>query len=237
MALGEKTTPKEGTGTGSYIAPKGGQCVTGNKLISLKMCKRQEVEQTNRAELIIEQENGARVVIEYFYDEKYAWSEEIVNEQFQSLGTALVGEAAYFKAIGKPESFKGMVEDVNDLILDNSEKVFSMKFVYSRDSNPKSKYFHYPVIGVPRYGNFIELDGTEPSTLAAGQDKYNVFAYPGKPSEDEIQAEFKRRGIADQRPEDAKGQSSSQADSNEAVAAKTETKAEEVAEDDDDVPF
>tara|TARA_R100001463_G_scaffold23551_2_gene56417 strand:- start:27423 stop:28019 length:597 start_codon:yes stop_codon:yes gene_type:complete len=152
-----------------------GEKVTGNKLVSLEMAKDQNGNPVeNRATLTILQRNGAKFT-HSFWDSTEEWAIVQVNREMLHMATKIVTEDEYYAVIEEhgDNTFKGFIKAVAEHILPKAAgKTFSMKIIYKEN---KSNGKWYP--NFPKFPNFIELDGTEPSTFSTNP-KYDVYTMP-----------------------------------------------------------
>lgn len=151
-----------------------GEQVVGNKLVSLEMGNDQNGNPvTNRASLTITQSNGAKFT-HSFWDSTEEWAIVQVNREMLHICTKIVSETEYYAILEEhgDNSFSGFIKAVADHILPKAaDKSFTMKIIYKEN---KSNGKWYP--NFPKFPNFIELDGTTPSTFSTNPqyDKYVV---------------------------------------------------------------
>jgi len=152
-----------------------GECVTGNKLVSLEMAKDQNGNVvTNRATLTFQQNNGATFT-HSFWQAQEEWAIEQVNREMLHICTKIVSEEEYYNVIEThgDGSFPGFIKAIAENIIPKSNgTTYSLKIVYKEN---KSNGKWYP--NFPKFPNFIEVDGTTPSTLSTN-GKYDVYAMP-----------------------------------------------------------
>jgi hypothetical protein len=152
-----------------------GEQVEGNKIESLKMAEDQNGNpSTNRATLTFLQRNGARFT-HSFWDSTEEWAIVQVNREMLHICTKIVSEEEYYSILEEhgDGSFAGLISAVSEHILPKAEgKTFRLKIIYKEN---KSNGKWYP--NFPKFPNFIELDGTSPSSFSTNP-KYDVYAMP-----------------------------------------------------------
>jgi len=152
-----------------------GEQVVGNKLVSLEMAKDQNGNPVgNRATLTIGQRNGAKFT-HSFWDSTEEWAIVQVNREMLHICTKIVSEDEYYSILEAhgDGTFVGFISAVATHILPKAaDKTFTMKIIYKEN---KSNGKWYP--NFPKFPNFIELDGTTPSTFSTNP-KYDVYVMP-----------------------------------------------------------
>lgn len=126
----------------------------------------------SRAVLAFRQANGA-VFRVTFFDSDQDWAIDETNKKFAHIGTKIVSEADYYAAVEGSNNFEEFVTNIKTKVIPKAEgRTFSLKIVYKyRKTDGK----WYPQL--PKYPNFIEVDGTTPSTLSTNA-KYDVYEIP-----------------------------------------------------------
>ena len=113
-----------------------------------------------------------------YFDSDQDWAIDRTNQQFLHIATKIVDEAAYFAAVSTATGFADFIAKVGALLLPASAgKTYTLKIsLRENDGN------YYPTF--PNYPNFIEADGTTPTTLSTNP-KYDVYEIPAATSADE----------------------------------------------------
>ena len=152
-----------------------GEQVTGNKLTSLAMATDQNgAPVTNRATLTITQRNGAKFT-HSFWDSTEEWAVVQVNREMLHICTKIVPEDKYYEILEEhgDGTFQGFIKAVADNILPLAKDMsFTLKIIYKEN---KSNGKWYP--NFPKFPNFIELDGTSPSSFSTNP-KYDIYVMP-----------------------------------------------------------
>jgi len=131
----------------------------------------------NRAVVRFQQPNGGTFQQMYFESDQ-DWAIDRTNQQFLHLATKMVTEDQYYVAIGDATSFSDFIAKVSGALMPASQgKSFTLKIAL-RESNGS----YFPTF--PNYPNFIELDGTMPSTLSTNA-KYDFYEAPSATSAEE----------------------------------------------------
>lgn len=163
------TTASDGQSLENNFVPViTGLHVKENQILSLKMFEDENgVVDTRRANLIIKQSNGAELRHTIWdglkngqVDEK---SVDRLNGFMLHLGTVLLGgsQDAYKTAIGSPANFTEFINNFNaNIVAKSTTKRFTMTII-KRENQSNGKWYAQ----VPMFPNFIEVDGTAPSTL------------------------------------------------------------------------
>lgn len=150
-----------------------GEKVDGNQMVSFgfKVNEDESVDYS-KAELKFKQKNGA-VFTHTFMDGEEAWMIDKVNREALHIATKVMKEEEYVKAVGESDSFQTWMQKVINVLTPLlTGKKFTLKIVY-RISKKNGK--GYP--SFPGFPNFIELDGTSPSTLSTNA-KYDFYEAP-----------------------------------------------------------
>jgi hypothetical protein len=152
-----------------------GECVVGNKLVSLEMAKDQNGNPvTNRATLTFQQKNGATFT-HSFWQATEEWAIVQVNREMLHICTKIVSEEEYYSVLEQhgDGTFQGFIKAIADNIVPKAASMtFSLKIVYKEN---KSNGKWYP--NFPKFPNFIEVDGTTPSSLTTSA-KYDIYEMP-----------------------------------------------------------
>lgn len=152
-----------------------GEQVPGNKLTSLAMAEDQNGQPVaNRATLTITQSNGAKFT-HSFWDSTEEWAIVQVNREMLHICTKIVSEEQYYAILEEhgDGSFQGFISAVAENILPLAAKMtFTLKIIYKEN---KSNGKWYP--NFPKFPNFIEVDGTTPSTFSTNP-KYDIYVMP-----------------------------------------------------------
>tara|TARA_R110000796_G_scaffold43634_3_gene107165 strand:+ start:10186 stop:10770 length:585 start_codon:yes stop_codon:yes gene_type:complete len=155
-----------------------GEKVVGNKIVSLGMRTDSNGDlMDNQAELIFNQANGATFKV-VFFDSDEKWAIDQTNATLLHICTKIVSEADYYAAIGNPSGFQEFITNISTKIIPQAAgKTFTMKVILKH--NKKSDAY-FP--NLPKFPNFIELDGTTPSTINKTNPKYDIYAIPAATS-------------------------------------------------------
>ena len=151
-----------------------GERVVGNEIVSFGMAKDKDGNLVdNRAELSFKQSNGATFRIAYF-DSEEDWAIKNTNQAMLHICTKIVSEVDYYAAVEGTGSFAAFVNAIATKIMPLAkDKKFTMKVILKYN---KGKDAYYP--NLPTFPNFIELDGTTPSTISKTNPKYDIYAIP-----------------------------------------------------------
>ena len=155
-----------------------GEQVTGNVLTEITMATDKDgATLDNRAVVRFKQSNGSTFSQMYF-DSDQDWAIDRTNQQFLHIATKIVTEDQYFAAVSTATGFPDFIAKVGALLLPASAgKTYTLKIsLRENDGN------YYPTF--PNYPNFIEADGTTPTTLSTNP-KYDVYEIPAATSADE----------------------------------------------------
>lgn len=145
------------------MPPLVGPSVPGNKIVRFGFATdfQSGAILENQAELVFEQSNGAELK-HRFYGGDEAWQVDMINRQFAHLCGKIISTEDYWKIIDGAGTFHEMVTRIeNQIISLSAEKSYTLRVVFNGNKK-KGKYY----AGLPKWGNFIELDGTIPTTLA-----------------------------------------------------------------------
>lgn len=155
-----------------------GEAVAGNKLVYIGLDADKEGNTlSNRACIKFEQANGA--IFKYnLFEREEDWAVEKVNSDILHIATKIVPEAEYYAAVNTANNFSDFITKAGELIMSKvGDRRFTLKIVYSKNNFPT----------FPKYPNFIELDGTTPSTLSSNPqyDRYTIIEKTDVTSESE----------------------------------------------------
>ena len=152
-----------------------GERVVGNKIVSLTMATDQNGNPVeNRATLTFQQSNGATFT-HSFWDSQEDWAVRQVNREMLHICTKIVTEEEYYAIVEEhgDGTFKGWVSAVANHILPKAaDTTFTLKIVYKENTTSGKWYPNFP-----KFPNFIEKDGTTPSTLSTNP-KYDIYVMP-----------------------------------------------------------
>jgi len=152
-----------------------GEQVEGNKLVSVAMATDQNGNPSDkRATMTFLQRNGANFT-HSFWDSTEEWAIVQVNREMLHICTKIVSEEQYYAILEEhgDGSFKGFIDAVANHILPKAaEMSFTLKIIYKEN---KSNGKWYP--NFPKFPNFIEVDGTSPSTFSTNP-KYDIYTMP-----------------------------------------------------------
>lgn len=151
-----------------------GEKVKGNEFLSFDFKKNEETGEVDntKVELKFKQSNGA-IFTHTFMDGTEAWMIDKINREALHIATKVMGEEEYVAAVGESESFQSWMTKVISVLSPKlKDKKFTLKIVYRISKKTGKGYPSFP--GFP---NFIELDGTTPSTLSTNP-KYDFYEAP-----------------------------------------------------------
>ncbi len=148
-----------------------GEKVEGCKLQTIEMATDDSGQViAGRAVVRFTQPNGSTFQQMYFESDQ-DWAIDRTNQQFLHMATKMITEEEYYNAIGTATSFSDFISKVSGALMPASQgKSFTLKIAL-RESNGS----YFPTF--PNYPNFIELDGTNPSTLSTNP-KYDFYEVP-----------------------------------------------------------
>jgi hypothetical protein len=162
-----------------------GQNVTGNVITYFGMSKDQDGNTVdNRAEIQFRQSNGAKFTYTFF-DSDQGWAQDKVNTELLHICTKLgVTKDEYYAALpGENISFTSMITAIQENIMPKAEgKTFTLKIVYKENKNNGKWYAQFP-----NFPNFIEEDGTNPTTFNTNP-KYDFYTIPSATTDSELEA-------------------------------------------------
>ncbi len=149
-----------------------GQCVTGNTILSLDFAEDQNGgKSTNRAVMVFMQSGGAKFT-HSFFDSAETWGQDQVKKEMLHICTKIITKPEYESVISVCNSFYDFIEAIKANVIPKATgKSFSLKITYKKSGNGK----FYP--SFPKFPSFMELDGTEPSTLTTNP-LYDIYVQP-----------------------------------------------------------
>lgn len=155
-----------------------GERVEGNVLVSVKLDKTKNGTECINFEF--RQTNGATFTAS-FYNPK---QNEYFNQNLTNLKSAMlhiatkmgVTEEQFWGAVQNITSFEEYANTlINSIFVKGINKKFNLKIVYSNKKDTDEWY-----AGFPKFPNFIEAEGTNPSILST-DIKYDIYERPKAP--------------------------------------------------------
>lgn len=121
----------------------------------------------NRANVVFEK-NG-KEFRQTIFNSDQEWAQAAASRTILHIATKMGNEEDYYKAIGtEGDSFENWVKRANGYMTKASkDKTFTLKIVYNTRG----------YLSFPKFPNFIELDGTNPSLLSTNP-KYDSYIKP-----------------------------------------------------------
>jgi len=151
-----------------------GERVVGNEIVSLAMAEDKDGNKLDsRAVLTFKQASGAifRVM---FFDSSEDWAMKNLNTTMVHICTKIVSEDAYYAAVDGSSDFASFINNIATKVIPSAAgKKFTMKVILKHN---KSKDAYYP--NLPNFPNYIELDGTTPTTIGKTNPKYDIYSIP-----------------------------------------------------------
>lgn len=183
MQFGSKvdSTGKSLSATNTVTIMKG-ERVPGNKILSFGMAKDQnENPVTDRAEIVFLQSNGAKFSYAFFSpNPEKAWTLDKLNREMLHICTKIVPETDYYSAVDGSTDFQSFISNIQQKVIPQAEgKTFTLKIVMKENTNSGKWFANFPT-----FPNFIELDGTEPSTLTTNP-QYDFYTVPAESTPEE----------------------------------------------------
>lgn len=130
----------------------------------------------NRFEIHFRQTSG-RLFVYSFFDSTEGWAIEQTNRTMLHIFSKVVTEEEYYGVVNGSTSFNDFMTRVQTTIFPKaSGKRFTLKIVYIQDKTSGKFYAKFP-----KYPNFVELDGTTPTTLSTNP-KYDIYTIPAATS-------------------------------------------------------
>lgn len=151
-----------------------GERVTGCKFISFEMGKNAVTGESTpgRYEIQFEQSNG-RIFTQSFFESDQPWAQVNLNKAMLHICSSFVTVADYYAVVEGSENFSDFMNRIQTKIMPKAAgKSFTLKITYNQQKS-SGKWF----AGFPNYPNYIELDGTVPSTLSTNP-KYDKYSIP-----------------------------------------------------------
>lgn len=148
-----------------------GEKVPGNIILSFGMSEDQNGQVSeNRAEIRFKQTNGASFSYSFF-DSDQEWAVDKTNRELLHICTKFVTRDEYYAIVEPATGFADFINRIKTQIIPKAEgKAFTLKIVYKQNKTSK-KWF----VSFPNFPNFIEEDGTTPSTLKT-DPRYDFYA-------------------------------------------------------------
>jgi hypothetical protein len=149
-----------------------GEKVPGNTVESLEF-KKDENDNVDysKCELKFKQSNGA-IFTHVFMDSEERWAIDKTNRELLHIATKVMSEEDYYAQMGTSNSFQEYMEKYKQVVFPKLKgQKFTLKITYRVSKNGKA----YP--SFPGFPNFIEKDGTTPSTLSTNP-KYDFYKVP-----------------------------------------------------------
>jgi len=149
-----------------------GEQVKGNEIVGLEFPEFQGVVSRDAAILTFKQANGA-----YFKHRingmDAPWAIDQTKREMMHICSKIVPREEYQAAIAGSAGFVDFINRVkNSVIPKAAGKKFTLKIVYKLSKDKTKAYINFP-----NFPNFIELDGTEPTTLSTNP-KYDIYEMP-----------------------------------------------------------
>lgn len=185
------TTNSDGKSLENSIVPiLTGLHVSGNKIKGIAIFQKEDGEKDlRRAILTIEQANGAELRHTVWDGLKQGEPDEKSMDRLNGfmLHLALGTQAAsspeeYSSLIGSPGSFSEFIETFNNKII---SKILNKTFTFTiikRENTSNGKWYAQ----LPIFPNFVEVDGTKPTTLYMKKDY--VFEAPEVTKTDDLES-------------------------------------------------
>lgn len=151
-----------------------GERVTNCKFVSFGMGKNSITNEPTpgRYEIQFEQSNG-RIFSQSFFESDQPWAQVNLNKAMLHICTSFVTIEDYYAVVEGSENFADFMQRIQTKIMPKAEgKSFTLKITYTQQKST-GKWF----AGFPNYPNYIELDGTTPSTLSTNP-KYDKYSIP-----------------------------------------------------------
>lgn len=150
-----------------------GEKVAGHELVYFGPAKDQNgTILDNRYEIHFRQPSG-RLFTYSFFNSEEGWAIEKTNRTILHICTKIVTEEEYYGVVSGAANFTDFMDRVRTHIIPKAKDIrFTLKIVYIMDKSTGNWYAKFP-----NFPNFIERDGTTPSTLSTNP-KYDVYEIP-----------------------------------------------------------
>lgn len=150
-----------------------GERVPGHTIEGLFKAKDKDGnELDNRWEIHFRQANGKLFTVTFFGSEE-KWAIDATNRTMLHICTRIVSEEDYYASVAGSRDFNDFMNKIATSIMPKAAgKTFTLKIVYQQDKSSLKWYAKFP-----KYPNFIEVDGTEPSTLKTDA-RYDIYVIP-----------------------------------------------------------
>jgi hypothetical protein len=121
---------------------------------------------------------GGAIFRQMYFDNEAAWAIDKTNQQILHIATKVVPADEYFAVTAGATGFDDFFKKVGGLLIPKSVgKTFTLKIALREKDGS-----YFPTF--PNYPNFIELDGTTPSTLKT-DPKYDYYVAPSTTTAEE----------------------------------------------------
>lgn len=166
--------------TGKEIQAKGvmplmtGEKVVGCKLVSFGPATNPTTNEVdpNRFQIVFEQSNG-KLFTQSYYNNEASWAQTNLNRAMLHICTSFISIEEYYAVVEGSADFVDFMNRIQTKIMPKAiGKGFTLKITYSQQKSSGKWY-----AGFPSYPNYIELDGTKPSTLTTNP-KYDFYTIP-----------------------------------------------------------
>ena len=153
-----------------------GERVEGNEFVSLEMAKDKDGNlMENRSVLTIKQSNGASFRV-MFFDSEEDWAIKGTNEAMLHICTRIMSEEEYYAAIAGSSSFQAFMTAIGTKVIPQAAgKKYTMKIILKHNKSADAWFPNFP-----KFPNYVELDGTNPTTIGKTNPKYDIYAVPPK---------------------------------------------------------
>lgn len=161
-----------------------GEKVVGNVITYFGMAEDQNGDKVeDRAEIRFLQSNGATFNYTFFKpDENQSWTVDKLNRDTLHICTRLVSEDEYYNVVEGTSDFKDFINKIKEQIITKATgKSFTLKIIVKENTGTGKWYPRFP-----QYPNFMEADGTTPSTLSTNP-KYDLYQKPETTSEQDLE--------------------------------------------------
>ena len=165
-----------------------GPCVAGHTIEYFGMSKDQNGElQDNIAEVRFRQSNGA-LFVKKFWDSDQDWAITNLNRDILHICTKIVSEQEYYQIVeAAGDTFTDFINAINTHIISKAADMkFSLKIVWKENKNENSQSFGQFFPSLPPFPNWIEVDGTSPSTFKTNP-QYDFYEKPEATSTEDLE--------------------------------------------------